>query len=418
MSNIVAHRVPDAGDQSGREGMRVPLASRDFRLVLFGGSVSFFGNALHAVALPFQILAIGGGPLQLGIGGAIGGGFALVLFPWAGALVDRWPRRRVLMATDAISATAVSAIGILSGAGLLRMEYLYAEAALLGAGYAFSLPASRAIVPEFVDRGALVSANALRTGFLQAAQSIGAAVGGIVVTQFGLAPAFLLDGLTFVISLGAFGLARPRAQLPTAEVGSSLLGRVAEGLAFARSQRGLVFAFACQAVRIGMVYAVMQVAMPVLIVHVGGSALLYGWVLAAFAGGALGGSLGAFRLKGHADLTTVFVAGAVGAGIAGVAAMIPVAGLLVLFSAGIGAAGTISSVLWETVLQRDIPGHFLGRVSSLGFMMSWAATPLAALSLAAVLTATGPTTAMFIAASLGLSSSLVAVFFNGRLGNE
>jgi MFS family permease len=74
-----------------------PLRNRDFRLLWTGQSVSIFGNFLHQVAVPFQLLALGASPIQLGIGASISTAVQLVLFLFAGAIVDRVPRRRVIL---------------------------------------------------------------------------------------------------------------------------------------------------------------------------------------------------------------------------------------------------------------------------------------------------------------------------------
>ena len=77
-----------------------PLRHRDFRLLWTGQTISIFGNSLHQIAVPFQLLALGASPVQLGIGASISTAVSLVLFLYAGAIVDRIPRRRVILLCD------------------------------------------------------------------------------------------------------------------------------------------------------------------------------------------------------------------------------------------------------------------------------------------------------------------------------
>ena len=85
-----------------------PLRHRDFRLLWTGQTVSMVGNFVHGVALPFQILALHGSPLQLGTGFAIFATAQLVTILFGGALVDRLPRRRVILTMDLLSTVVVA----------------------------------------------------------------------------------------------------------------------------------------------------------------------------------------------------------------------------------------------------------------------------------------------------------------------
>src|SRR5207245_4006395 len=103
-----------------------PLRHRDFRLLWTGQTVSMVGNFVHGVALPFQILALGGGAPELGLWGAI-----------------------------------VSASLLLSATSQLRVEHLYLEAAVFGAASSFFYPALNALIPELVPPDVLQAGTAL-----------------------------------------------------------------------------------------------------------------------------------------------------------------------------------------------------------------------------------------------------------------
>jgi MFS family permease len=83
-----------------------PLRHRDFRLLWTGQTVSSVGNFIHGVALPFQILALGGGALELGLWGAIFSVASLVFVLLGGAIADRFPRRAVILVTTSPPASS------------------------------------------------------------------------------------------------------------------------------------------------------------------------------------------------------------------------------------------------------------------------------------------------------------------------
>src|SRR3989442_15974910 len=99
------------------------------------------GNFVHGVALPFQILALGGGAPELGLWGAIVSASLLVFSLFGGAIVDRLPRRTAVLANDLVNGAAVSPIALLSATSHRRGGHLYLEAAVSGPASSFFSPA-------------------------------------------------------------------------------------------------------------------------------------------------------------------------------------------------------------------------------------------------------------------------------------
>ena len=162
-----------------------PLRHRDFRLLWIGQSVSQIGNALYYVALPFQILALGGNPLQLGLGFTIFATAQLLVILFGGAIVDRLPRRRVILASDFSSGVIVGVIAVLGMTGHLQIAHLYVAAALFGVAFSFETPAMNAIMPELVPKDVLTAGNSLRGLAGQAGRVLGPLLGGLLVAKSG-----------------------------------------------------------------------------------------------------------------------------------------------------------------------------------------------------------------------------------------
>src|SRR5947209_9962069 len=180
--------------------MLAPLRHRDFRLLFIGQTVSMTGNQLYSVALPFQILALKGSPLQLGTGFAIFAGSQLLTILFGGALVDRLPRRQVILTMDLLSTVAVTLVAVLGLTHHLQIPYLYVLSAFFGATFSFYTPALSAILPELIPANILVPGNALRGLSNQSARVIGPLLGGLLVTAWGPPWAFAIDAATFAFS--------------------------------------------------------------------------------------------------------------------------------------------------------------------------------------------------------------------------
>lgn len=155
-----------------------PLRSRSFRLYWLGQATSAYGDQVLLVALALQVLRLGGGARELGLVNAAAGAALVVFMPVAGVVVDRLPRRTVMIASDLIRLAVLGYLGVASLAGSLRIGSLTAAAALYGAADAFFWPAKVAIVPELVVRDHLMPANSLSSSADRSSLVIGPGIGG------------------------------------------------------------------------------------------------------------------------------------------------------------------------------------------------------------------------------------------------
>lgn len=383
-----------------------PLRHRDFRLLWAGQTVSIFGTFIHGVALPFQVLALEGGPLELGLWGAIFSATTLVFILIGGAIADRFPRRRVMLASDIGMAVIVGAVALLSATNSLRLEHLYAEAVFFGAIASFHQPALNAIIPELVPGDVLQSGNAVRGMSRQIALLGGPVVGGLLVAFAGLPAAFGANAVAFVLSFAALLFVRPPPHEPKPPV--PLLRQVREGLAYTFSVPWLwIFIFAWALVLLGML-GPLGVAMPIFVRDVlRGDARLFGLITAAVGVGEIvtGILLAQLRVRRLGIWICVFaIVG--GLSLAGIG-LIPVVPATLLFAAGFGVQFVGVGVLWQTAVQKHVPRELLGRVTSVDFFGGSLLLPLAPVIFAAVVAAMGPAPAFVIGGAIAIVIALL-----------
>src|SRR5207237_10146170 len=106
----------------------VPLRHRDFRLLWTGQTVSSFGDNVQNVAMPFQLLALGATPLQLGIAVAIDTAASIAFLLVGGAIADRVARRTLSIASDGVGGCVVGLVALFSATGPLRFAHVYVSA--------------------------------------------------------------------------------------------------------------------------------------------------------------------------------------------------------------------------------------------------------------------------------------------------
>jgi MFS family permease len=383
-----------------------PLAHSDFRLLWVGQTVSIFGDHVHNVALPFQIIALGGGAVELGIWGAVHAATSLVFLLFGGAIADRISRRAIILASDLVSGIVIAAIGVLSASGGLRMEHVYLEAAFFGASQSFFQPAVNAIIPELVPVEVLQSGNSLRGLSRQIGLLGGPIVGGLLVATAGLPFAFAFDAVTFIVGFAAFTLARPRRREAPARL--PLLREVREGLSYTFSVPWLwIFIFAWAIVILGMV-GPLNVALPLLVRDVlHGDARLFGTIVAAVGVGEVVTSVALAQIKirriGIAICVFAVIGGLalIGIGvIADVAVVLVCAALFGVQFVGVG-------VLWTTAVQKHVPRELMGRVLSIDMFGGSLLLPLAPVIFAAVVAALGPAPAFVIGGTIAIVTAIL-----------
>lgn len=172
--------------------------NKNFRRLWYGQLVSQLGDWLDSIALFTLMLSLTGSGQAVGLlllaeflPGAIVG-------PFAGVVVDRLPRKLVLIASDLGRAAVVLALLLVNGPEDLWILYL----AVIGkfSLAAFFEPARSAILPSICARDELAAANAISGATWSAMLAIGAALGGVVAGTLGVTAAFTLDAASFVLS--------------------------------------------------------------------------------------------------------------------------------------------------------------------------------------------------------------------------
>ena len=215
------------------------LRRRDFGLLWAGGLISETGDWFLLVGLPVWVLQVTGSSLVTATVFLVGLLPSLVVGPLAGVLVDRWDRRRTLVAVSLAEAAFLLPLLTVDGRGDLWVVYLVmAVEASLGQ---LNDPARNAMVPALVGRDDLVGANALIGLNGNLARLVGSPLGGILVELSGLPGLVIGDAISFLLGAALLSLVRPRPlSPPTGPVSSpGVVGEWVEGLRVVARDRGL-----------------------------------------------------------------------------------------------------------------------------------------------------------------------------------
>ncbi len=361
-----------------RPGLRTILASSAYRRLFAAQTISRWGDTASTVALVVLVFRLTGS--GIGVSGAIIAEIlpVLLLAPIAGAVADRLPRVRVMVAAD---------LGRMAVAALLplidqHLAAVYAIAFALSAGAVFFNPASAAALPGIVGEDQLVAANSGLWSAAVISQIALAPLAGAIVAAWGVAPAFYFNAATFAVSaLTLAWLRLPRTAQPPAPGLTSWISRIAGGgAAVARDQllRLLAIAQLLAALSAGATSALLVVLAER---HLRAGPGGFGLLLGAIGVGAAAGPLllarltsnprqpalvfGPYLLRGMVDL------------ILATTANLPTA----MTALGLYGIGTSTGmVTYNSLLQAHVPGHLRGRVFA-AFDMLWQTGRLASIAL-------------------------------------
>src|SRR4030095_7492013 len=205
---------------------------RDFRLFGTGQLISLVGTWMQSVGQAWVVLEITGSPFKLGIITALQFGPMLFLSFFAGALADRVPKRRLLLLTQSALMLQAFALAALDWAGHIQYWHVAVLATVYGIANTLDLPARQSFVVQIVGKNDLINAIALNSAVFNGARVVGPAVAGLLVARYGVAIAFLLNGLSFLGVIGAL-LAIHNEGEPRPRAGDSLGQEILQGLRYA-----------------------------------------------------------------------------------------------------------------------------------------------------------------------------------------
>lgn len=381
--------------------------NRDFQLLWAGEAVSVLGSRVSAIAYPLLVLGLTGSPAKAGIVG-FAGTLPYALAPLAaGVLVDRFSRRRLLVAADVGRGAALASVVAALAVGEPPLAQLVVVAFVEGALFILSSTAQTAVVPRVVPSEQLPTALSQNEARERGAYLAGQPLGGVLF-DLGRAIPFLFDALTYVVSLVTVLLIRADLDGEREQVGGSVRAEVLEGVDWLWRQRFLRAA----ALLVSASNALFTAVVLALIVRArdaGASASAIGIMVGL---GGLGGLLGSFVAP---PFQRRFAGRTIVVGANWVWALLLPLMLLTSNPFALGAVfGAMAFVgpLWNVVLGAYtyalVPARLLGRVTSAETLLAYGAIPLGSLGAGLLLESLGDAGALAVVAAAMLAVALAA----------
>ena len=383
-------------------GLRA-LNHDEFRRFFSAQFLALTGSWMQTVAQSWLVLTLTNSPFKLGLVGTLQFAPVLFLSMFAGAIADRFDKRRILMGTQATLAVQATALGLLAWTGNAEYWHVCALGVVVGFANAIDLPARQSYIADIVDREDLVNAVALNSAAFNAARIVGPAVAGLMIGRFGVVPAFFANAVGFVVviaSLMAMTTGARRAARPL----TGVLADIGEGLRYALATPRIRLVLGLLAVVSFCVFN-FTVYVPLLARHVLGlGAEGFGFLMAALGVGAVAGALTMGASRSEPSVGTLFLEGAIaGSGLLLMSTVrhVPVAAALLFV---IGYFGIMLVASCNTALQLAAPDELRGRVMSLYTLIWGGVFPFGAFTVGSISEAWGVPMAFAVMGTLALTA--------------
>jgi MFS family permease len=175
------------------------LQHRNFRLFFMGQSISLIGTWMQMTAVAWLVWRLEHNAFLLGLAGFASRIPAFVLAPFAGVLVDRWNRHRVVIVTQVLSMVQALALAALLYSGHIEIWQILLLSLMLGTINALDMPARQSFLIQMLDRREdLTSAISLNSSMVNGARLIGPMAAGLIIAASGEGLCFLINGLSYI----------------------------------------------------------------------------------------------------------------------------------------------------------------------------------------------------------------------------
>ena len=389
------------------------MRHRNFRLFFPGQSISLIGTWMTRVATSWLVYRLTRSALLLGVVGFAGQIPTFLLAPFAGVLVDRLNRRKMLVWTQALAGLQSLALAGLTIAKVINIQEVLWLSALQGLINAFDMPGRQAFLVQMVeDKQDLGNAIALNSSMVNMARLVGPALAGLVIGAVGEGYCFLIDGISYLAVIAS--LLMMRLNVAPARVSAApMLEQLKEGWTYVhtfRPIRTILLLFALISL-MGMPFMVL---MPIFASKVlrGGPHTL-GFLLGASGVGALISAISLALRKSVRGLTTMIQisAGVFGLGLIcfGLSRVLLLS-LFLMLIVGFGMMQGLAAS--NTVIQTLVPEDKRGRVMSYYTMAFVGMTPFGSLLAGALAHRLGAPHAVMITGAFCVAG---AVWFSTQL---
>jgi len=389
------------------------LEHRNYRLFFGGQGISLIGTWMQLIAVSWLVFRLTHSAFFLGVVGFTSRIPTFIFTPFAGVLVDRWNRHRLLVATQILAMIQAFALAFLVLTGTIQIWHVIVLSLFLGLINAVDIPVRQALVVDLIERREdLGNAIALNSSMMNGARLVGPSIAGVLIAMVGEGMCFLLNGASFIAVIAALLAMRMKPKEKRARE-TGLWRGLKDGFTYVfgfAPIRSVLLLLALVSL-MGMPYTILMPIFAGKILHGGPQTL--GFLLAAVGIGALAGAIFLASRESVLGLGRIIVIASsiFGIGLIGFSlSRVFVISLLLMVPTGFGMMVQMTSS--NTILQTIVEDDKRGRVMSFYAMAFMGMVPFGSLLAGSLANNIGAPLTVMIG---GISCILGSVLFARKL---
>ena len=356
------------------------LKYRNFRLFFGGQSISLIGTWIQRIAMPWLVYDLTNSVVLLGIVGFAGQIPTFLMAPFAGVLVDRKNRYKILIATQVLAMIQALILAALVYTGHIQVWHLVALSVMLGLINAFDMPSRQSFMIELVEKkDDLGNAIALNSTMVNSARLLGPSIAGVLISLAGEGTCFLINGLSYIVVISTLLFMKINLK-PKIKKSSKVINELKEGFRYTFGFKPIRFVILLLALvsLMGMPFSVLMPVYAKEILH--GESHTFGFLMGASGLGALSGALYLASRKNVAGLEKIipFSAMVFGSGLIllSLSKVFWLASIVMIIT---GAGMMMVMASSNTIIQTIIDDNKRGRVMSIYAMAFMGTAPFGSL---------------------------------------
>jgi MFS family permease len=405
--------MPPTFEPNGRfHQLGAALAVSNFRRYVAGQGLSLIGTWVETVAQGLLVLQLTHSGFLLGLATAARYAPILLLSPYAGLLVDRFNKRRVLLVTQVGLGGVSLLLGLAVLSGEVRLWQVLVLAVVFGIFSAVDNPARQAFVSELVGESLLRNAVTLNSIFVNIARVIGPTIAAVVIDAAGIGWCFIINAASFLAVIGSL-LVLDANQLHPTTLTPRGRGQLRDGFRYAAEIPEIIRPLVMMAL-VGTFTFEFEVSFPLLAKNTfQGGADAYSWLLGAFGIGAVIGGVYAIGRSGTGVVRLGRISFSYAAAMLALA-LTPTLWTAVGASALVGLATILFLTTGNSTIQLASDPHYRGRVMALWSTALVGSTPIGAPIVGAVSDVLNPRAAIALGALACFAAGAVSLAGPGK----
>ncbi len=353
--------------------------NRSFFLYLIGQTVSSLGDGFYLVGFMWLAMQLSGGK-----GIVLGGIFSIfticeIVFGFiAGPVADRFNKKRILIIVDIIRGLVIAILFVLVKFNAITILHLYVITLIFSAVSPFFHRTEFAIIPQLVEKEMLLKANGFLGGSKKLMQVIAPSLGGILIGFFGVAVCFLLDAISFFVSVLCIipVVLKSTTERTVINEKKNIFAEIKQGFWILRCSSFLL-TLAIYALCINFFAGPLFPLLPLVSERIGFGPSGYGLMMSLISAGLITSSFLIGFVQKFLSTIKMLLAGLIISAIAiSILGWAPLSGLIIFAAFILGIAMNLSNLPIITLFQKNIPQDKIGVVSSFVFTFAQVAMPI------------------------------------------